>query len=335
MDARGRHLPHGMTATATHDTKRGEDARTRILAISEIPELWAEQVADWRRLNAPLVSSEGGKPRPSRAHEYMLYQALLGAWPLEGIGEDFAPRMADFAIKAAREGKLETSWLNPNEDYERKLRDFVGAILDTGKAGAFLDSFAAFARRTALLGALSSLSQLVLKATMPGVPDFYQGTELWDLSLVDPDNRRPVDFAARKSALATQPDWRALAANWSDGRIKLALTHRLLALRNALPAVFGGGGYEPIDVTGPHRDHVVAFQRSAGRDRVVVAVARHFAAVTDGGTRWPDGGWQAELRLGERQRQGMRDALFGGTSGETWVAAPLFAALPIAVLLNS
>ena len=122
-----------------------------------------------------------------------------------------------YAIKAAREGKLETSWLNPNEDYERGLREFVRAILDRDRSAPFLDSFAALARRTALLGALTSLTQLVLKATMPGVPDFYQGTELWDLSLVDPDNRRPVDFAVRQATLAAEPDWGALAENWTDG----------------------------------------------------------------------------------------------------------------------
>jgi (1->4)-alpha-D-glucan 1-alpha-D-glucosylmutase len=188
----------------------------------------------------------------------------------------------------------------------------VHAILDRNRAGPFHDSFAALARRTALLGALSSLTQLVLKATMPGVPDFYQGTERWDFSLVDPDNRRPVDFAARQAALAVEPDWGALAENWTDGHLKLALTHRLLALRTELPAVFRDGDYEPVEVTGPHRDHIVAFRRTAGRDRVVVAVARHFAAMTADGTRWPDAAWQAGLKLEGRQRQDFRDALGRG-----------------------
>jgi (1->4)-alpha-D-glucan 1-alpha-D-glucosylmutase len=155
------------------------------------------------------------------------------------------------------------------------------------------------------------------------------------LSLVDPDNRRPVDFAARQAALAAAPDWRELASQWPDGRLKLALTGRLLALRNALPAVFGDGDYARVEVTGPHRDHIVAFRRSAGRDRVVVAVARHFAGVTGNGLRWPDGGWQAELKLDARQRAGLRDALGCGGPGESPDLAQLFAVLPVAVLRGS
>lgn len=333
MSERAERWPHGLTATATHDTKRGEDARTRILALSEIPELWTEHVTEWRRLNAALLASKG-RHEPSHAHEYMIYQALAGAWPLDGVNENFAQRFADYTVKAAREGKLDTSWLNPNEPYETALREFVAAILDRARSGAFLDSFATFVRRPALLGALSSLTQLTLKAAMPGVPDLYQGTELWDLSLVDPDNRRPVDFVARQAMLAdaTTPGWNTLAERWTDGRIKLALMHRLLRVRNELPAVFRDGAYEPVAVNGPHRDHVVAFRRTAGRARVVVAVARHFAALTDGGTRWPRG-WQAELALERRQQQSLRDAL-GSVAApcESLDVARLFAALPVAVL---
>src|SRR5262249_41180805 len=150
------------------------------------------------------------------------------------------------------------------------------------------------------LGALNSLSQLPHKATMPGVRDFYQGTEYWDLSLVDPDNRRPVDFAGRAialSQLSTTPDWAALAAAWPDGRIKLALTARLIALRNALPSLFRDGAYHAIEVSGPHRDHVVAFARTRGKEAVIVAVGRLFAPFTDGGRRWPIADWQATLSL--------------------------------------
>jgi (1->4)-alpha-D-glucan 1-alpha-D-glucosylmutase len=275
---------------------------------------------------------------PSPSHEYMLYQALVGAWPPGAIDQDFTQRIEDYAIKAAREGKLETSWLNPNEAYESGLRGFVRAVLDRDRAGAFLETFENFARRMALLGALSSLTQLVLKTTMPGVPDFYQGTETWDLSLVDPDNRRPVDFAARRAALDTSAtsDWAELATSWTDGRIKLALTHRLLTLRNELPAVFRDGVYEPVEVTGPDREHIVAFRRSRGRDRVVVAVARHFARLTDIGQRWPDRGWQAELNLDRRHRQGLRDA-FSRNEAEcrSLEFSRLFAVLPVAVLRNS
>jgi (1->4)-alpha-D-glucan 1-alpha-D-glucosylmutase len=326
--------PHGLTATATHDTKRGEDARTRILALSELPDRWGTHVAEWQRLNAGFVASAKGARSPSPGHEYMLYQALIGAWPPGPIDEGFVQRIEEYAIKAAREAKLETSWLNPDEDYERGLREFIRAILDRGRAGAFLDSFAGFARRAALLGALNSLTQLVLKATMPGVPDFYQGTETWDLSLVDPDNRQPVDFAARETALAASaaPDWSELTRHWTDGRVKLALTHRLLALRNELPTLFRDGGYEPVEVTGPDRDHVLAFRRAAGRDQVVVAVARHFARVTADGEHWPDRPWQAELNLDRRQRAGLRDALGDGAECQSLDGAALFSRLPVAVL---
>ena len=333
MAQRAHSSPAGLTATATHDTKRGEDARTRILALSELPELWAERVAQWREFNATFAHAANGKRIPSLAHEYMLYQALVGAWPLTPLNQDFILRIEDYAVKAAREGKRQTTWLNPNADYESGLRGFVRVILDRGRAAAFLESFEDFARRIALLGALGSLTQLVLKATMPGVPDFYQGTETWDLSLVDPDNRRPVDFAARQATLTrVEHGWAALAADWTDGAVKLALTHKLLSLRNSLPTLFTDGAYEPITVTGPHRDEIVAFSRSAGRNRVIVAAARRFGRVTDGGIHWPAPVWQAELNVDNRQRQGLRDALGGGEPCRSLDVASLFAALPVAVL---
>jgi (1->4)-alpha-D-glucan 1-alpha-D-glucosylmutase len=335
MADRSRYFPRGLTATATHDTKRGEDARTRILALSEMPELWRERVSEWRRLNAPLVAMAGGRRAPSAAHEYMLYQALIGAWSPAASEVDFAERIEGYAIKAAREGKLETSWLSPNEDYEQGLRAYVHAILDRERSGAFLASFEETATRFALIGALGSLSQLVLKATIPGVPDFYQGTEGWDLSLVDPDNRRPVDFGDLQAALsevARAPDWPALSARWADGRIKLALTHRLLSLRNELASLFRDGAYEPVEVSGPDRDHVLAFSRSAADDCVVVAVGRHFAGLTDQGRHWPRSDWQAELKLGSRQRHRFRDALGGAQPCQSFDVAQLFAVLPVAIL---
>src|SRR4051812_4918313 len=204
MQARTESLPHGLTATATHDTKRGEDARARILALSEIADNWSEAVREWRDLNAQAEQDPAKPPTP--AHEYMLYQALIGAWPLDGIDRGFVERMQAYAVKAAREGKEQTSWLAPNEIYESGLKDFLARILDPTSSAAFLESFQRVARHTALLGALNSLTQITVKTTMPGVPDFYQGTEYWDLSLVDPDNRRPVDFAARNAALAQLGD---------------------------------------------------------------------------------------------------------------------------------
>jgi (1->4)-alpha-D-glucan 1-alpha-D-glucosylmutase len=264
----------------------------------------------------------------------MLYQTLVGAWPPDGVNEDFVQRIEDYAIKAAREGKRETSWLNPDGDYERGLREFVRVILDPESSPVFVESLGAFARRAALLGAVNSLAQLVLKAAMPGVPDFYQGTEHWDLSLVDPDNRRPLDFCRRQRELASlghRPDWNELAKNWRDGRIKLALTRRLLALRREFPALFRDGRYEPVDVLGPDRDHVIAFVRNLGRARLVVAVARHGARATGDGMHWPRD-FDAVLQC---DSSGLADAL--GTCGAGWQSlelSRLFAALPVAALLR-
>jgi len=241
-------------------------------------------------MNAPhLVVIAGEMRAPSATFEYMLYQALLGAWPSGNYDETFLERMQSYAQKAAREGKQETSWLNPNEAYEAGLRDFIARILDRSVSAEFLNALDTFARRTALLGALSSLSQLTLKATVPGVPDFYQGTEFWDLSLVDPDNRSPVDFAERASALASMetPDWQNLTQSWADGRLKLAWTRHLLKLRTGFAELFTHGDYQPLPVSGPHRDHVIAFARRRGRDAAITVVAKSFAPFSQGGRVWP------------------------------------------------
>jgi (1->4)-alpha-D-glucan 1-alpha-D-glucosylmutase len=332
MRARSREWPHGMTATATHDTKRGEDARARIMALAEIPGEWTSAVARWKVLNAPHLVIQGGMRAPSATSEYMLYQALLGAWQPDD--SSFRERMQAYALKAVREGKEETSWLNPHTAYEAGVEAFIARILDPSVSAEFIGAFEAMARRVALLGALNSLSQITLKATLPGVPDFYQGTELWDFSLVDPDNRRPVDFAARTAMLATleKPDWAGLVRDWPSGRLKLAWTRHLLELRNELAAVFTLGDYQPLQVNGPHHDHVIAFARRRGRDAVLVAAAKSFAPFTQGGRAWPradgfdgaidiDGyvieGGAGELRLAELFRRlpvALRKATFTGAS---------------------
>ncbi len=289
MQLRAREWPHGMTATATHDTKRGEDGRARLAALSEIAGEWTSTVARWKVLNALHLVTRGEMRAPSVTTEYMLYQALLGAWPLGTADQGIAERIEAYALKAAREGKEETSWLNPNEPYETGLRTFIARILDPSVSAEFLDSLDAFVRRLALLGALNSMSQLVLKAMLPGVPDFYQGTEFWDLSLVDPDNRRPVDFVERASVLSRlqSPDWQSLTRNWQNGHLKLALTAHLLRLRTELAALFRDGDYQPLDVRGPHRDHVIAFARRRGSQAAIIAVARLFAPFSQGGRVWP------------------------------------------------
>jgi (1->4)-alpha-D-glucan 1-alpha-D-glucosylmutase len=328
--------PHGMTGTATHDTKRGEDARARLLALSELVNDWRSEVEEWRRHNLPAVMTSGKKRTPSAGHEYMFYQTMLGAWPLEGPDKQFISRMQGYAIKAAREGKLETSWLNPDEDYEKGFTDFVAAILSDQ---AFRRRVEPFAGKVALLGALNSLAQVTLKAMMPGVPDFYQGTEMWDLSLVDPDNRRRVDFAQRKTALdrlASGVDWQDLVSRWQDGTIKLALTRRLLALRNELPGLFAEKNYTPLDVAGVDAEHVVAFSRSQADRVVVVAVGRYFSRATGSGTRWPATfDWDASITL--PACFDVEDALRGKrfAAGEVIRAAQLFEHIPVAVLVAS
>ena len=289
MKLRAAEWPHGMTATATHDTKRGEDARMRLIALTEIPGEWASAVARWKVMNARHLAVKGEARAPSATSEYMLYQALLGAWPLGVYDAAFGERIQAYALKASREGKQETGWLNPNETYEAGLRTFIERILDPAVSAEFLHSMEALVRRLALLGALNSLSQVTLKTTMPGVPDFYQGTEFWDLSLVDPDNRRPVDFSERAHVLASleTPDWQRLAQNWPDGHVKLAWTRHLLKLRTELADVFTTGNYEPLRVNGPHRDHIIAFARRRGGDAAIVAVAKSFAALSQGGRVWP------------------------------------------------
>jgi (1->4)-alpha-D-glucan 1-alpha-D-glucosylmutase len=233
-------------------------------------------------------------------------------------------------VKAAREGKQETSWLNPNEAYEAALGTFIERILNRSVSAEFLDSLESLARRVALLGALNSLSQITLKAMMPGVPDFYQGTEFWDLSLVDPDNRRPVDFEERADLLkrVERPDWEMLVRNWPNGHIKLAWTRHLLKLRNQLPEVFATRDYEPLEVSGPHRDHVMAFVRRRGRHAVITAVARWHAPFSEQGRAWPRG----EVFEGELHVDGYLLDGEGNRDASRVPLANLFKHLPVAAL---
>jgi (1->4)-alpha-D-glucan 1-alpha-D-glucosylmutase len=297
------------------------------MALAEIPGEWASSVARWKILNAPHLVIDGRIRAPSATFEYMLYQALLGAWPADQNDDTFAARMQAYALKAAREGKQETSWLNPNQAYEAGLRTFLTRILDRSISAEFLNSMDTLAQRISLLGALNSLSQITLKSMIPGVPDFYQGTEFWDLSLVDPDNRRPVDFAERAAVLASveTPDWTDLTQNWRDGHLKLAWTRHLLKLRTELAGVFVDGEYQPLAVSGPHRDHVIAFARRRGRDAVITAVTKSLAAFSQGGRVWPD----AEAFDGTLS---LDDYSVEGVNGAELRLSSLFRHLPVAVL---
>jgi len=351
--ARVEHWPRTMLATGTHDNKRGEEVRARLAVLSELADDWSARVRRWAALNETHVAALADGPAPTPLDSCLRYQTLVGAWPvalldaadLEATLEplaDFAARVQAFMTKAGREAKLRTSWVLPDTAYEAGVAAFVARLLDPDANPTFLDDLASFARRVAWIGALNGLTQTVLKLTSPGVPDIYQGAELWDLSLVDPDNRRPVDFAHRARLLAELPERSALTpeavagllADWPDGRIKLHVLHRLLTLRQRWPAVLREGAYEPLETTGPEASRVVAFRRAMDGREVVVAVGRLLAALYDGRTDGDWGGTTVRLPSGGA----FVDALTGVRievpgSGEL-SAQQAFAVLPCAVLLQ-
>jgi (1->4)-alpha-D-glucan 1-alpha-D-glucosylmutase len=324
------HWPLEMNATATHDTKRGEDARARLNVLSEIPRDWREAVAAWMRLNRSARSSVSRKPAPDRNDEYHYYQALLATWPPEltrapiPVVADgtLVERLRDYMTKAIREAKRHTSWINPNASYEAAVAGFVGQTLGGEEAARFLGAFVPFARRVSRAGAMNSLSQLVLKLVSPGVSDFYQGTELWDLTLVDPDNRRAVDHAQRRSWLADMeptlgrvsaagagsPPELAVTAwltDWTDGRIKLFITAAALRLRRTMRGVFLEGTYEPLSTEGLRHDRVVACGRALGGERVLAIVPRLVAGLpgVSHGIGPPAAAWSdTRVRLPEEWR---------------------------------
>jgi (1->4)-alpha-D-glucan 1-alpha-D-glucosylmutase len=291
-----RHWPGAMLTTSTHDTKCGEDARARLAALSELGEEWAVKVRRWAELNRLKRQDSGGVAAPDRNDEYLLYQTLVAVWPETlrevAIGdpalENLVDRLGQYVVKASREAKRQTSWMNPNGDYERAFLRFVQRILDPVGARSFMQDFLYFQERVSRLGMLNSLVQAGLKLTCPGVPDIYQGAELWDLSLVDPDNRRVPDYALRARLLrdiegaheCPQPARESLVQSWreswEDGRIKLHVLRSLLGLRRARPVLFQRGGYEPLKVRGPAASRVVAFARRCGNERVIVVAGRHF-----------------------------------------------------------
>lgn len=261
----------GLSATSTHDNKRSEDVRARINVLSEIAGAWARRVALWKEWNAGLKPVVGSSPAPDENTELLIYQTLVGAWPLrEEDVPAFKERLAAYLVKAAREAKVYTRWFEPNQEYEQAVQAFAAAILEPGPKNQFLQDFKAFQDVTAFYGALNSLAQVLLKVASPGVPDFYQGTELWDFSLVDPDNRRPVNFSHRQELLTGLRDEisagrsslaKRLLGSWKDGRVKLYLTHQALRFRQAHPELFSHGDYLPVDTVGSGQEHLCAFAR--------------------------------------------------------------------------
>jgi (1->4)-alpha-D-glucan 1-alpha-D-glucosylmutase len=287
--------PHSLLACSTHDNKRSEDVRTRIDALSEIPGAWRLALRRWRQFNRRHRSEIDGREAPSRDDEYLFYQTLVGAWPLgrmtERSLEGLRTRIKAYMQKAAREAKVRTSWMNVDEGYEAALERFVDGALATLARNPFLNEVMPFAQRIAFAGCVNSLAQTTLKLMSPGVPDTYQGTELWDFSLVDPDNRRPVDYAARETMLrkAQRRDAAQLLENWQDGGVKMMVNARLLDLRRRRAAWFERAGYRPVRITGKHKNSACAFMRSAGGSHVLCVVPRLWQPLVAGESAWPIG----------------------------------------------
>jgi (1->4)-alpha-D-glucan 1-alpha-D-glucosylmutase len=286
---RSQRWPRTMNATSTHDTKRGEDVRARISVLSELPGEWEQRLAQWTALNKKKKTllrnrSEG----PDRNDEYFLYQTLVGAYPFEGHeGTDFVERVQAYALKAIKESKVHTGYLRPNEEYENAVRAFISSLFDHNDTG-FLDDFLPFQRTVAWYGVWNSLSQSLLKITSPGIPDFFQGCELWNFSLVDPDNRRPVDYTRRAACLeeirartnqVLAPYLRELLASPEDGRIKLFTIWEALAARKRFSGLFEAGEYLPLEVRGARAGHVIAFARRLQGSWAVIAAPRLLAGM--------------------------------------------------------
>jgi (1->4)-alpha-D-glucan 1-alpha-D-glucosylmutase len=352
--------PRSLSSTATHDTKRGEDVRARLNVLSELPQDWARALPRWGRLNRRHRVQLDDVTAPDRNDEYLFYQTLVGAWPLEPfagrVAEEFVARMQAYMQKATHEAKVHTSWVNPNPAYDDGVRRFVAGVLDPAASTAFLADFQAFQRRISHYGMLNSLGQTLLKIASPGAPDTYQGTELWDLNLVDPDNRRPVDYGLRRRLLdelkaraaEAGPRMaefaRGLAVEKEDGRVKLYVTWRALHARRDNPDLFTGGDYLPADPAGGRRDHVCAFVRRGNGGVAVAAVPRLMTRLVPQAGDLPLGAavWEDTRLLlpGIEPGRRLRNVFTGEEvmsrehEGQAAVpAAEVFASFPVALLL--
>lgn len=273
------HAPRSLLATATHDHKRGEDVRARLAVLSEMPQSWAQASQRWLHWPGSMPPADGTQA----GERYMLFQMLVGAWPLQLSADDavgmerYAERIVQWQMKALREAKINSGWFEPDLAYEQQSADFVFSLMPGGPGHELLRDIAAFTQTITAAGAVNGLTQTLLRVCSPGVPDLYQGTEFWDFSLVDPDNRREVDYSLRQaglSVLAASTSTDSLLSNWTDGRVKQAVLARALALRRELPDVFACGEYVCLPVLGDKRDHVLAFLRTWQAQQVVVVVPR-------------------------------------------------------------
>ena len=356
MRERQQQWPFSLSATSTHDTKRSEDVRARINVLSELPREWKTRVRRWHRLNKKHKTRHEGWEIPSRNEEYFLYQTLLGAWPFAGLDStayhDFCQRIQAYMLKAVKEAKVHTSWIDPNDAYEHAVIRFVRHILEPGPSNKFLKNFLPFQRTIARYGLYNALSQVALKIGCPGIPDFYQGSEIWNLTLVDPDNRRPVDFEHGQRLAKTIPSdesditetaLRDLMESYEDGRIKCYVTRALLNYRKAHRELFQQGDYAPLETHGEKRHNLCAFQRTWSNQEVIVVVPRLLHDIIPdptvpalGHRVWGDTG--VALRNGDpatRYRHvltNQRIAAQVGESGARLAVSDIFQQLPLAVM---
>ena len=301
---RQKRWPHTLNTTSTHDTKRSEDVRARINVLSEMPDRWARSLRQWRRLNRSLRSTMDGSKVPSADEEIRICETLLGAWPFDPAEEpEFKERVSQFLRKACREAKLHSDWIEPNEPYEEALLRFAGGLIDADPGGLFKSSFRSLWRAVAFHGAWNSLSQLLIKITAPGVPDIYQGTELWAFQLVDPDNRRNVDYTKLRDLLTqlrenrtrrNRQALRELTRTWQDGRIKLFVTDTALDFRREQASLFAHGEYVPLRPEGPKGNSIFAFARRTASSWALTLAPRMTASLASArgalgaGARWAD-----------------------------------------------
>jgi (1->4)-alpha-D-glucan 1-alpha-D-glucosylmutase len=342
--------PDSMNATTTHDTKRSEDVRARIAVLSEIPSEWEAGLQRWSQMNAKHAAQVNGVSVPDRNEEYLLYQTLAGSWPLAADPWDsFVPRLQEYFVKATREAMLRTRWTRPNEAHEGALKNFIASVVDKSGNAEFCADFQEFQKHIALYGMVNGLAQVLLKISSPGVPDFYQGAELWDLRLVDPDNRGPVDFAARRALLGQLPsadaqprkdqirDW---LAHWHDGRIKMHVIQAALRARSAHSELFARGEYIPLEIAGARRQNALAFARHY-QDQWAVAVVPRCLASGTASTSSGDAGFWGETSIelpGEAPPQ-WTNALAGADDsavcrrGSGLAVADILEDFPVALLL--
>jgi (1->4)-alpha-D-glucan 1-alpha-D-glucosylmutase len=353
---RAQDWPYSMLTTSTHDSKRSEDVRARINVLSEMPKPWSEQVTRWRRANRSKKRSlSDGRIVPDHNEEYLLYQTLVGTWQTQGESRDeYIKRIQEYMIKAVHEAKVNLSWLNQNQEYVDHLNQFVERILRPGtakKPNTFLEQFESFHTPVAFFGAINGLAQVLLKATSPGVPDFYRGCELWDFTLVDPDNRRPVDYALRQGLLADalksgREDTLALCADMlrdiSDGRAKLWTTMRVLRFRREHPELFKAGGeYIPLFAEGSAREHVLGFARRR-EGQMAISLAPRFAyTLVKGEMRAPvgEGAWgDATIAVPRDSAAEFMNVLTGETvhtHDDRLLCREAFGRFPLALLSNA